>query len=305
MSAPLQDLIDLLKTSDAFIERRDEASRKAFLDALSRVNQAEARQTTRNRYSGGYILLVALAAALILVFFLPRLLNINSFFLPANSSSLTATFTPTPDITATETSTSTDTNTPILPTLTVQTDPDTNTPAPPTLTVQTAAVTDSASPSHPSVSTRASNTIVPTLPCPTAVYYSDAQSINPALGCPTQSWVSVMDYQRFSGGVMFWRKTPTPTIYIVLNSGAWSQRADPGGTANGSCTLAQQTGGLGPIYGFGTLWCQDSTLRSQLGQPLTAEGSVPQSQIQDFQHGTAFTVGSLGRFVLYPSGWAH
>jgi hypothetical protein len=100
-----------------------------------------------------------------------------------------------------------------------------------------------------------------------------------------------------------WQKSPVPsTIYAFFNDGRWERATDPGGPPSPSCPEARETGGLGPILGFGTLWCNNADWRARLGTPTTGENDGKSNQIQNFESGTVMTVGAAGGFVVYSDG---
>jgi hypothetical protein len=188
---------------------------------------------------------------------------------------LTPTYTPTATPTPMSTSTPTPTNTP-TPT-SPPTDTPTSTPTP---------------------------TNTPT-PCPTPVYFQSIWETHPELGNPTECSTSDFTFQEFEGGLLIWRKSPTPaTIYaLYYHSGRWETQTDPGGPPVPSCSEAENTG-LGPIFSFGTLWCEPWNWKAKLGWPLEREQDGGNNLIQVFENGTVFTVGPAGEFILYSdSSW--
>lgn len=173
----------------------------------------------------------------------------------------------------------------------------------------TAIVTSSNTPtsipkptSTPTVTPSYPPTSIPTITstCSTPTYFQDSWKAYPKLGCPTNAFISDFTFQTFEGGVLAWQKSPSPsTVYALFYNGRWQRQTDPGGPPNPSCPEAEQTGGLGPIFGFGTLWCEIISWREQLGMPINAEKDGKNNQIQNFENGTMLTIGAAGRFILY------
>jgi hypothetical protein len=113
-------------------------------------------------------------------------------------------------------------------------------------------------------------------------------------------------FQKFERGVLLWRKSPAPSIIYAFyyNGGRWESIKDPGGPPAPSCPEAEQTDGLGPIFSFGTVWCDPWNWKDQLGQPLDKEQDGKNNPIQAFENGTALTAGGAGGFILYSnSSW--
>ncbi len=143
--------------------------------------------------------------------------------------------------------------------------------------------------------------ITPMPHCSTPTYFEEVWVGHAQLGCPTISSTSDFTFQKFEKGLMIWRKSPIPsTIYaLYFDSRRWEKQPDPGGFPVPSCAAAERTGGLGPIFGFGRLWCEPWSWKTLLGQPLEREQDGGNNQVQDFENGTAMTVGKAGRFILY------
>ncbi len=121
------------------------------------------------------------------------------------------------------------------------------------------------------------------------------------LGYPTDNIIIDRDYawQTFERGFMFWWDLPVEPdlIWVVdapevgFQSGHyWTQHADiwPGEPIY-SCEAAENNGHLGPMRGFGFVWCESQDIRTRLGSPTQAElgsgGQIPFSQAQVFQGG--------------------
>lgn len=72
------------------------------------------------------------------------------------------------------------------------------------------------------------------------------------------------------------------------------------------CAEAANTGGRGPVRGFGVVWCDFE--RVPLGDPKNVERAsqgidgVPEV-VQRFEGGIAFTLGTSGRVLLDPGRW--
>ncbi len=175
--------------------------------------------------------------------------------------------------------------------------PPTQTPFANTPIAPTAGAAATASPAPSSTPLPATATCAP------PQYYGDLSRSLPALGCATSATTSDFTYQPFQGGTLIWQKSPSPpTIFALFGSGAWASQADPGGPAGPACPEAEQTGGLGPIFGFGTLWCQNASWRQQLGNPTGGEGAAGGQAVQHFEQGFILSVGDGRILVFYSSG---
>ena len=135
-------------------------------------------------------------------------------------------------------------------------------------------------------------------------YYAAVQAAHPELGCPKVMVRSDVTFQRFERGLLIWRKDPKPSTIYALDAerGFWQAEPDPGGTPEARCPEAKKTGGLGPIFGFGTLWCEPWGWRSQLRQPIAKEENPGTLPIEELDHGTILTLGSAGGFILRDDG---
>lgn len=59
--------------------------------------------------------------------------------------------------------------------------------------------------------------------------------------------------------------------------------------------------GLGPIFSFGRLWCENATWRSQLRQPLAGEQAGQTNALQNFENGTILKLDATaqGTVILF------
>jgi serine/threonine-protein kinase len=139
--------------------------------------------------------------------------------------------------------------------------------------------------------------------CLRPAFFQSAWEVRPQLGCPVTAFTSDFTFQIFAGGMMAWQKRPTPsTIYAVFNDGTWQQQADPGGPPAPPCPEAEQNGDLGPIFGFGTVWCETPIWQEKLGRPTTKEQAAENNPVQQFDNGWILSVGPPGSFILYAEG---
>lgn len=209
---------------------------------------------------------------------------------PAASSGLvdapTATFTPPP--------------TPTLPA-------NTPTPAPPTPT--------------PTV-TPTPGSFSPTGLEPEGRFYEVWQQVGAGssrLGYPTGPEIGDRNFARqyFDKGVMYWWDNPggTGDIWVLdsprpdFQGGAtWNRYADEwDGREEYSCHQARANGGLGPLRGFGWLWCTQPGLQDRLGNPRLPEagsgGNPPFGRVQFFQGGVMlYNPIEKELFVLFNQG---
>jgi hypothetical protein len=107
--------------------------------------------------------------------------------------------------------------------------------------------------------------------------------------------------QRFERGEMLWLENPggRPRIWVVdsyiidVNGGAtWNLYQEdwaPEDVQFYNCEAALANGEIGPIRGFGKLWCERQELIVRLGQPVEYEtgsaGNPPFAKVQLFQGG--------------------
>lgn len=178
------------------------------------------------------------------------------------------------------------------------TTPPTDTAVPPTDTI-----TPTPEPATPTPSSLLTAVPLPITSCLTPTFFQTIWELRPQLGCATTPLSADFTYQAFEGGLLIWQKTPPPgIIYAIFNNGTWDQLPDPGGTAGPACAEAEQNGDLGPIFGFGTVWCSNLIWRDNLGRPTLNEQAAGSNQIQQFENGQIFTVGPAGSFILYSNG---
>ncbi|MEJ2750034.1 MAG: hypothetical protein P8183_19325, partial [Anaerolineae bacterium] len=144
---------------------------------------------------------------------------------------------------------------------------------------------------------------LPAANCLTPTFFQTIWEQRPQLGCATPPLTADFTYQTFEGGLMIWQKSPLPgIIYALFNNGTWDQLPDPGGTADPACPAAEQNGSLGPVFGFGTVWCSTPIWQTNLGNPAASEQTVGSNQIQSFENGQVFTLGAEGGFILHSNG---
>ena len=123
-------------------------------------------------------------------------------------------------------------------------------------------------------------------------------------------------YQAFTGGLMLWWDHPAqPDIIWSVNASetyeagrGWRQIQDTWDGQNlYSCDQAQQNESLGPVRGFGKVWCEHADIQQDLGQPTAAErgsaGTPPLSSAQFFQGGVMVLNPVSGQIlVLFNQG---
>jgi len=178
--------------------------------------------------------------------------------------------------------------------------PNTPTPLPPTATATPTATAVPPTPTNTPLPPVVAPAIVN---CPPPTFFQTIWETRPQLGCPTAVLDSDFTFQLFDGGLMVWQKEPAPSsVYALFYDGVWSKQPDPGGPAAASCPAAEANGSLGPIFGFGALWCDNGIWQSKLGAPTASEQSGGNNQIQQFENGLIFTVGPAGAFVLHNNG---
>ncbi|MBN1992195.1 MAG: hypothetical protein JW953_05795 [Anaerolineae bacterium] len=123
--------------------------------------------------------------------------------------------------------------------------------------------------------------------------------------------------QYFERGLMYWWDNPdgSDDIWVIdspaadLKSGAtWNRYPDEwAGDEAYACDEARRNGEMGPIRGFGWLWCARPELRARLGNPRTGEagsgGNPPFAHVQFFQGGVML-LNPLNNevFVLFDQG---
>lgn len=124
------------------------------------------------------------------------------------------------------------------------------------------------------------------------------------LGYPLAPEIDDRDFakQYFEGGLILWWDNPEGDNYIWVitlpaedfRSGAsWTRFVDHWQDGKEySCEAARDNEGLGPVRGFGKIWCDHPEVRASLGDPLEPEagsgGNAPYSLVQFFQGGVMF-----------------
>ncbi|MEW5956349.1 MAG: protein kinase [Chloroflexota bacterium] len=147
----------------------------------------------------------------------------------------------------------------------------------------------------------ATSTSLPTA-CSPPTFFTDLLKDYLDLGCAVEHWRSDFTVQQFEQGLMVWRKSPDPAeIYILLDQGDWRSYEDPHGPAAPFCPEAQQTGGLGPIFGFGVIWCENES--DHLGKPRSKENAFEDSPIEEFAHGLVFELGQATYVLFNDKTW--
>lgn len=144
----------------------------------------------------------------------------------------------------------------------------------------------------------------PEAPCLAPAFYAAILAAHPELGCSRVMVRSDLTFQRFERGLMIWRKDPKPSVIYALDAerGFWQAQPDPGGSPEPRCPEVNKTGGLGPIFGFGALWCEPWGWRNQLRQPLATEENPGTLPVEDFENGVILTLGDPGGFILRNDG---
>jgi len=207
------------------------------------------------------------------------------------------------------------------------TDEPASTPPPPPTATPVAGLTDASSPTPvPPTATHVPATPAPTpnltppTVTPTPGQFSDTglepngrfyeiwQELGAGqsrLGYPVAPASADRDYARqyFERGLLFWWDNPDSPDYIWaldtpaadLESGSsWQRYADEwDGDRKYSCVAAEANGEIGPVRGFGYLWCSRPILQARLGNPRNFEGgssgNPPFSRVQFFQGGLMLT----------------
>lgn len=123
------------------------------------------------------------------------------------------------------------------------------------------------------------------------------------LGYPTEPQINGRNFakQRFERGEMFWWDNADGPDYIWVidtyaadvNSGTTWNRYEESWPADEvdfyNCHEALANGKIGPVRGFGKLWCERFELQVRLGNPVEYEigsaGTPPFSEVQFFQGG--------------------
>ena len=87
------------------------------------------------------------------------------------------------------------------------------------------------------------------------------------------------------------------TIYaLYYDKMLWDAKTDPGGPPTPQCPEAQRTGGLGPIFGFGTLWCSPWNWKDRLSQPWTESKTGETIAFKISAFGTMISADAAGVF---------
>lgn len=231
------------------------------------------------------------------------------------------TATPEPNPANVESNTATATLTPLPATNTPEPPPaNTATPIPPTAT-PTAIPTQ-----EPTPRPIPQGTFAPTNFRPEGRFNSIWESLGgeaSSLGYPTGPQINNRDFakQYFSGGIMYWWDNPggdNLVWVIAVTDGSfqkgdqWHQFADSwSGGGDHSCDATRENGKRGPVRGFGKIWCEHSSVSSQLGNPVEEErgsgGTPPYSIVQFFQGGIMlYNPLNSEMYVLFNSGqWQH
>jgi hypothetical protein len=158
---------------------------------------------------------------------------------------------------------------------------------------------------------------VPSVPEPFAHVWTAVGGASGRLGNPVAEAVlnRWMADQVFQQGLTIWRNNesvPANYIYVLLYEGGtdqtqgtiWMQFEDlwQEGMPHFSCTEAEANGDLGPVRGFGKVWCEESDVHDGLKQPLAIEQGA-NGGFQDFEGGTMVWVARLGYvYVLDDAG---
>ncbi len=172
-------------------------------------------------------------------------------------------------------------------------------------TIRTSTVISTALPTVISIASPPFVSIASPIPQPssmssfTCLSQACFQSISrnyPELGCPTQCSKSGFGYQSFQKGIMVWREN-NGMIYAVFKIvGRWESRYAQSWE---SCPEVDPV--LGPILGFGNLWC--SYWKDQLGYPIEREKYIPEARAEDYSSdGMVLDLGTLGGFILFSNG---
>jgi hypothetical protein len=234
----------------------------------------------------------------------------------------TDTPTPVPSSTATRPP-ATDTPPPVPPTATATASPqptDTPSPAPPV------EPTDTPVPPTPTVTATSTTTPTPTPTVPTsgfavpeplaavwvAVGGPEGRLGEPVAGAVLDRWAAD---QFFEGGFTFWRNNESAAanqIFVLFyGDGSDETQGRPWlvfedewheGLPTHSCPEAEANGDLGPLRGFGKVWCENAEVRQGMRQPLVPERGA-EAGWQDFQGGTILWIDRVGYlYALFDDG---
>ncbi len=133
------------------------------------------------------------------------------------------------------------------------------------------------------------------------------------LGCARSSAHSLTaTWQPFTQGVMIWRED-TNKIYVLINWGASTAIIPPGqwraydnewidGMPEYACVEAEKQAELGtPVhFGFGYLWCNESYMQVDIGEPLGDE-SGDDRWFQQFDNGWIMHIGEWDDSIVVVS----
>lgn len=142
---------------------------------------------------------------------------------------------------------------------------------------------------------------------------------NSRLGSPAIEGNNSQNYaaQNFDRGVMIWWQNPNgdDIIWVLeadsnerLQGSTWGQYADTWpGEADYSCAAAEANGELGPVRGFGYLWCNNPALQTRLGAAVDLErgsgGNAPFLEVQFFQGGLMLYLPQRNQvYVMFNQG---
>jgi serine/threonine protein kinase len=121
-------------------------------------------------------------------------------------------------------------------------------------------------------------------------------------------------YQTFQGGMMFWWENPAvqmDPIYVIPGSDAdrqgnnWSQYKNAWTPDEplvpDFCVDARPP--VGPVMGFGRLWCLNQEVKKELGAPLEAEVAGNDATVELFSEGVAFSIPARNEiWILFNDG---
>lgn len=139
------------------------------------------------------------------------------------------------------------------------------------------------------------------------------------LGYPTEAAIEGRNFARqyFEQGVMYWWDSPEEADYVWVLAAStpnldrgerWSRHVDAwaGGEPH-SCEEALSNGEMGPLHGFGQVWCDQPDVRQQLRAPRELErgsgGTPPFGRVQFYQGGVMLD-NPINRevYVLFDQG---
>ena len=111
-----------------------------------------------------------------------------------------------------------------------------------------------------------------------------------SLGCASARAKSVsMAEESFQGGRMFWRKD-TDRHYALFSTGYWSSYADTWRDGDPTFACGTPQSPPTPQRGFGQLWCNNSSVRSGLGNATDTEWGDTNT-VQHFEYGWMLKTG--------------